>query len=169
MATQTEQVAHADLVGAGETALHSHAGGAAIPAGVICMWHGLLSNIPTGWVLCNGSSGTPDLREKFVKGAVAGQNPGATGGAATHTHAQHPALSHSGTAVGDHSNVNVPATATAAVKIGTAGATGAANSHTHTITTIAHSVTQPGAHAAQDHDTPNSEPAYYAIAYIMKT
>lgn len=75
-----------------------------IPTGVIVMWHGLLSEIPSGWALCDGQNGTPDLRGKFVKGAAAGQNPGATGGAQTHTHASHPALSHSGAAVADHAS-----------------------------------------------------------------
>jgi len=40
-----------------------------IPAGVITMWSGTIATIPSGWLLCNGSSGTPDLRNKFVIGA----------------------------------------------------------------------------------------------------
>ena len=62
-----------------------------IPAGLIAVWAGLLADIPSGWVLCDGTLGTPDLRARFVKGAAAGNNPGATGGAATHTHAGHAA------------------------------------------------------------------------------
>ena len=79
-------------------------GGASIPAGLICMWHGLLVNIPSGWALCDGANGTPDLRSKFVKGAAAGVEAGATGGALTHTHVDHAALSHSGAAVADHAS-----------------------------------------------------------------
>ena len=46
------------------------AGGATgIPSGFIGMWSGLISNIPSGWYLCNGQNGTPDLRNKFVIGA----------------------------------------------------------------------------------------------------
>lgn len=75
-----------------------------IPAGIIAMWGGLLANIPSGWVLCDGANGTPDLRSRFIKGAVAGVNPGATGGAATHTHADHSSLTHAGTAVADHAS-----------------------------------------------------------------
>src|SRR5688572_20346960 len=59
-----------------------------IPAGIIVMWHGLLSAIPTGWALCDGQNGTPDLREKFAKGAAADADPGDTGGAALHTPAE---------------------------------------------------------------------------------
>lgn len=41
----------------------------AVPAGGIIMWSGSIATIPTGWLLCNGSSGTPDLRNKFIIGA----------------------------------------------------------------------------------------------------
>ena len=42
---------------------------APIPQGGIIMWSGTISNVPSGWSLCNGSNGTPDLRNKFVVGA----------------------------------------------------------------------------------------------------
>jgi len=41
----------------------------AVPSGGIIMWSGSIATIPTGWLLCNGSSGTPDLRNKFIIGA----------------------------------------------------------------------------------------------------
>jgi len=40
-----------------------------IPTGVITMWSGTIATIPSGWLLCNGSSGTPDLRNRFIVGA----------------------------------------------------------------------------------------------------
>lgn len=57
-----------------------------IGSGIIVMWHGLIANIPAGWLLCDGTYGTPDLRESFVVGAGDGVDPGGTGGATTHTH-----------------------------------------------------------------------------------
>ena len=42
---------------------------APIPVGGIIMWSGTIATIPSGWALCNGSNGTPDLRDKFVVGA----------------------------------------------------------------------------------------------------
>jgi len=42
---------------------------APIPVGGIIMWSGAIASIPTGWALCNGSNGTPDLRNKFIIGA----------------------------------------------------------------------------------------------------
>ena len=43
--------------------------GNAFVAGMIMMWSGTIATIPSGWLLCNGSSGTPDLRNRFVIGA----------------------------------------------------------------------------------------------------
>ena len=63
---------------------------ASIPSGVIVMWSGLLVNIPSGWALCNGANGTPDLQDRFICGTFTGENPGATGGAGSHTHSVNP-------------------------------------------------------------------------------
>lgn len=38
-------------------------------AGMIMLWSGTIATIPSGWLLCNGSSGTPDLRDRFIVGA----------------------------------------------------------------------------------------------------
>lgn len=61
------------------------------PSGGIIMWSGSVASIPSGWLLCNGSSGTPDLRDRFVVGAGSTYAVGATGGTAdavvvAHTH-----------------------------------------------------------------------------------
>lgn len=54
--------------------------------GIIALWHGSIVSIPTGWVLCDGNNGTPDLRNRFVVGAGDTYAPDATGGAVNHTH-----------------------------------------------------------------------------------
>lgn len=43
--------------------------GSGVPSGVILMWSGSIASIPSGWQLCDGTNGTPDLRDKFVVGA----------------------------------------------------------------------------------------------------
>jgi hypothetical protein len=43
--------------------------GNAFVTGMIMMWSGTIATIPSGWALCNGSSGTPDLRNQFIIGA----------------------------------------------------------------------------------------------------
>lgn len=57
-----------------------------IPTGIITLWYGSIASIPSGWTLCNGSNGTPDLRNKFIVGAGDTYDPADTGGAAQHTH-----------------------------------------------------------------------------------
>ena len=56
-----------------------------IPTGVIVMWSGAIASVPSGWSLCNGSNGTPDLRNRFVLGAGSSYAVGATGGEVMHT------------------------------------------------------------------------------------
>ncbi|RAP32639.1 hypothetical protein DID75_04445, partial [Candidatus Marinamargulisbacteria bacterium SCGC AG-410-N11] len=56
-----------------------------VPSGTIVMWN--KSTIPTGWVICNGANGTPDLRNKFVRQVNADNEKGNTGGGnGTHEH-----------------------------------------------------------------------------------
>ena len=55
-------------------------GPSGVPVGGIIMWSGTIGTIPTNWQLCDGSGGTPDLRDKFVVGAGYSYTPGTTGG-----------------------------------------------------------------------------------------
>lgn len=57
-----------------------------IPSGIIMLWSGAILNIPTGWTLCDGTLGTPDLRDRFIEGAGGARIPGATGGNPIHQH-----------------------------------------------------------------------------------
>jgi microcystin-dependent protein len=70
---------------------------AALPAGVIMMWSGSVATIPTQWRLCDGNSGRPDLRDKFIVGAGNTYTPGVTGGnnSITLSVAQMPSHTHS--------------------------------------------------------------------------
>ena len=70
---------------------------AAIPSGVITMWAGSIATIPTGWALCDGANGTPNLRDRFVVGAGSTYAVGATGGATSVTTSNNGAHSHGGT------------------------------------------------------------------------
>jgi len=56
-----------------------------VPPGTIVIWYGTSGIVPTGWHICDGTAGTPDLRDKFVVGAGTTYAKGATGGEATHT------------------------------------------------------------------------------------
>ena len=60
--------------------------GGVIPIGGIILWSGAEASIPTGWALCNGQNGTPDLRDRMIMGAGTTYKTGSKGGAATHAH-----------------------------------------------------------------------------------
>ena len=49
-----------------------------VPVGTIVMWSG--STIPDGWALCDGTKGTPDLRDRFIIGAGGTYSAGKNGG-----------------------------------------------------------------------------------------
>jgi hypothetical protein len=73
------------------TAFVTTAVAASFPSGGIIMWSGSVASIPSGWVLCNGSNSTPDLRNRFIVGAGSTYAVDATGGSAdaivvSHTH-----------------------------------------------------------------------------------
>jgi hypothetical protein len=56
--------------------------GVTFVAGMIMLWSGSSATIPSGWLLCDGSNSTPDLRNRFVVGATSTYAVGATGGSA---------------------------------------------------------------------------------------
>lgn len=57
------------------------------PVGGIIMWSGSIASIPSGWLLCDGTLGTPDLRNRFILGAGIAPFavPAQTGGSFTST------------------------------------------------------------------------------------
>jgi microcystin-dependent protein len=150
-----------------------------VPSGVIMMWSGSVASIPSGFFLCDGTNGTPDLRDRFVVGAGSTYAVGDTGGEAsvTLTEAQLPAHTHtvsaSGTTSSDgaHShtvpNGNSGGGSVVILNGNTRSndnntATSTAGAHTHTV-----SVTGTAASTGSGNSHEN-RPPYYAIAFIMK-
>lgn len=58
------------------------------PVGSIIMWYKAINLRPALWELCDGTNGTPDLRDKFIKGIADDGDLGAavSGGSTTHIH-----------------------------------------------------------------------------------
>jgi microcystin-dependent protein len=142
----------------------------AVPSGGIIMWSGSIASIPTGWLLCNGSSGTPDLRDRFVTGAGTTYAVGSTGGSANAIVVAH---THTGTT--DGQNVNHTHSYNRLDSVGAGGnvtlvagdswnfAVGNTDensvNHNHTFTTASTGASGTNANL----------PPYYALAFIMKT
>jgi len=139
-----------------------------IPSGCILIWSGSIGSVPSGFLLCDGTNGTPDLRNSFVLGAGNSYAVAQTGGSTdaivvSHTHTAtstvtDPGHTHTGVVVGQTSvggsgngnqlagnNVVSIPTATTGVTVATVNAT------------------------AGTSGTNANMPPYYALAYIMKT
>jgi hypothetical protein len=176
-------------------ALISNAINAALPIGAIMLWSGSAAAIPSGWALCNGAGGTPDLRDRFLVGAGGSYAVGATGGSANaalvaHSHT----VSASGTAAGagahshsindpthQHGNVYgapspqttvIPSTESGfATGISINGATSAASTgvSVNGVGDHTHSVSVAGSTSADGSSATNANlPPFYALCYIMK-
>lgn len=152
-----------------------------IPIGGIILWSGAITAIPYHWNICDGTNGTPDLRDKFVVGAGSTYAVAATGGSAAFTHASQGGHDHDliGTEALSHTNnhngqshVHGFGTVTGAAAgvdfsawSGADTATGDLNLSSHGNHTVSsHQHNTEGAHAHDAH----SLPPYYALAYIMR-
>lgn len=79
----------ASTAAAARTNLGVAAAAFSVPTGGIIMWSGAQAAIPSGWLLCDGANGTPDLRNRFVVGAGSTYAVGASGGSANSTLPSH--------------------------------------------------------------------------------
>lgn len=133
-----------------------------LPIGSIILWDN--ETIPEGWHVCDGTLGTPNLINMFVRGASSSADLLASGGVTTHTHtmpntstrATH-RHSASGSLSGEGSGV---VTATGGREAAPenhshsfSGNTGYSNSHAHTV----------GASGSA-----NNLPPYIKLYYIMR-
>lgn len=143
----------------------------AIPSGGIILWSGSTGSIPAGWYLCNGSNGTPDLRDRFIVGAGNSYAVNATGGTAdaivvSHTHTATSVVTDPGHLhVMDRYLGNVGGSNTAYVG-DNSGAGPASSQNTQSAST---GITVATTNASTGVSGTNANlPPYYALAYIMK-
>jgi microcystin-dependent protein len=83
-----------------------------VPSFVIVMWYGTALTVPTGWAICDGTNGTPDLRDRFVVGVGTSYALSATGGRSTVTltGTELPAHTHTGTTAAGGSHTHTGST-----------------------------------------------------------
>ena len=123
-------------------------------AGMIMLWSGAIVNIPAGWLLCDGTSGTPNLRDRFVVGAGSTYAVAVTGGAATVT------LTAAQSGLPAHSHGVVARNVDGA----TSSIYGTTGGGSTTVTQSSNDNTAAAASSAHE-----NLPPYYALAYIMKS
>jgi microcystin-dependent protein len=131
---------------------------ATIPSGLIAIWSGSLGSVPSGWVLCDGTNSTPDLRNSFILGAGNTYAVGATGGSTDAIVVSH---THSITDPG-HVHAN-GATNVASMNVG------GSNFNRLDTSNTASAVTGISINTAGVSGTGANMPPYYALAYIMKS
>ena len=157
-ATNTTQLATTEYV---TTAIS--AGG--VPTGGIIIWSGASSAIPSGWLLCNGTSSTPDLRNRFVVGAGSTYAVGTTGGTADAV-----VVSHTHTAtVTDPGHTHTYGNSQR-VQVGTDNGTAYDAQNGATFTTGSRVTGITVANSTEGVSGTNQNlPPYYALCYIMKS
>ena len=147
--------------------------GTTIPTGMISLWYGSIGSVPAGWYLCDGSNGTPDLRNRFIVGAGSTYAVNATGGSADASVVSHTHTATSASTVTDpgHLHGGIPRSSNETGNQGTSyreGNAGGGYINTGTSVTgitVATSTTVASAGVA---GTNLNLPPYYALAYVMK-
>ncbi len=136
---------------------------AVIPSGVIVIWSGSAGAIPSGWNLCNGSNGTPDLRDRFVVGAGSTYAVGNTGGTKDAIVVSH---SHSISDSGHSHDVRIPSRA-----VGNNATALYSTSDGSTKSTVTSDSANTGIsiNSTGDSGTNANLPPYYALCYIQKS
>ena len=140
---------------------------AAFISGMIILWSGSVVSIPAGWLLCNGASSTPDLRDRFVVGAGSTYAVDATGGSATaslpsHTHTAtvtDPGHAHTSAAGPGPGSPNLDPVSAITQQLASVGVTTGATTTGITVANSTEGVDPTDANL----------PPYYALCYIMKS
>lgn len=146
-----------------------------MPRGAVVMWTGTADTIPNGWRLCDGTNGTPDLRNRFIIGASNQHPVDQNGGNETHSHqitvnghrlttAQIPAHSHRNTKSVMHTQPTSPWGYVFSYDVKYASLHRANNS---VVPTDSIGGNQPHSHTATSNAVPHLPP-FYALCFIKK-
>ena len=135
-----------------------------LPTGMILLWSGSIGSIPAGFLLCDGTNSTPDLRDRFVVGAGSSYSVNQTGGTADAI-----VVSHTHTAtVTDPGHSHVYASSVVQLKLDTQ-ATQLQNNNSGTISTATQTTGITVANSTTGTSgTGQNLPPYFALCYIMK-
>lgn len=120
---------------------------------------------PTNWYFCDGNNSTPDLRNKYLKGAGTGANAGTTGGTTTNAHS----INHTHTTnAHTHVAANSGTASGGTTREGSFGdAIFCPTSHTHSVT-MAASTQAINSNSDNKGALETVEPAYHKLLPIQK-
>jgi len=137
---------------------------AELPAGSIILWDG--GSIPSGWALCDGAGGTPNLVDKFIRGASVDGDVNTGGGVETHTHTGPSATN----TVAEHGHTAGPASGSNSPALNVVGGSGRlpASIHSHSWSV---DIGNGGGHShtvSATIGTTNNLPVHVKLYYIIK-
>ena len=138
------------------------------PAGTIMLISG--SSAPSGWAICNGSNGTPNLLNKFVYGAKSDAELKTSGGSDTHVHTEpdtgtNPSHNHGGSASATISASTLTAEATTST---TSYKQCSPNGHGHGDAAITIQSVDGHVHPVPNTNSASNVPLHIQRIYIMK-
>ncbi|MBD3354156.1 MAG: hypothetical protein GF364_21925 [Candidatus Lokiarchaeota archaeon] len=142
-----------------------------IPQGLIMIWADPLSSVPDGWLVCNGSLGTPNLTSRFLRGVENSIDPGNVGGYTEHNHTYSMVPRHNHLITGDSHIHNLHSTtyylkpggvSNAIFSLTTSGILSYTNYNDTDIT-----LDEAGSPDCET-DNASSMPPYYEVAFIIK-
>ena len=142
--------------------------GAFIPDGLICIWSG--SEVPNGWLLCDGTNGTPDLADKFVLGGAIADigTTAAQQDTAISNHSNH-VFTQPDTHTWTAADTGTPSLAESVTDDAASQVGVPESNHTHEFTPASKSHTGGAVDAHSAHTVSTQYfPPYYTLAYIMK-
>ena len=154
------------------SSIQAQLSGNVLPTGIITLWSGAAVAIPSGWLLCDGTNGTPNLRDRFVVGAGSTYAVSATGGSANavavaHTHtATVTDPGHKHTFIAPNGGAGYPNPASVSYNDNTEGVS--AYNNTNFIATATTGITVANSTTGVSGTNANLPP-YYALCYIMKS
>jgi hypothetical protein len=132
----------------------------AIPLGLIVMWPSTNASIPDGW------ERVTELDGKYPKGvATSSTDPGATGGAASHSHTV-PTHLHDTSHTHTHTGATSAGVGALNSTPNSAGATAVLTTHTHTRPTTSSATVSSGA-TAPTSDANNNDPARLDVIFVQ--
>jgi hypothetical protein len=141
--------------------------GSGFPSGGIIIWSGSSASIPSGWLLCDGTNSTPDLRNRFIVGAGSTYAVNATGGSAdaivvSHTHTA------TVTDAGHNHTISLANQSTQNGSTSGGGTMPQSSSSTGTTSTATTGITVANSTTGSSGTNANLPP-YFALCYIMKS
>ena len=150
--------------------IDSSGNASAFVTGMIILWYGDTTNIPGGWVLCDGNSSTPDLRDRFVIGAGNNFNAGSTGGSNSVTLSTSNLPSHRHFVVSNSLGGQNRTGSNVSANNQVAKGTGAGNLYeSYNLASTGSNASAGRSSAVGDGTAIDNKPAYHALCYIMKT